>query len=261
MNETLCTNPGTRGDQLMAYLYDEAPPEDRLAFDRHLITCAACRLELDGLGGVRAALEQWAPPDPVFGVTVPTSPPAVVRQKGVWASMQHLPAWAQVAAAMLFLGVAAGLANLDVSSSSDGFTIRTGWMRPEAVPNRASSSPSVGIQTPAPAAVPWGADLATLRQELRAALDARPSAVATTPAPDDVVLRRVKALLQESEQRQQSELALRVAEMSRDAQTQRQADLVRIDRSLGLIQSRTGMEVMRTQQQVNSLAQRVSQKP
>jgi hypothetical protein len=44
-------------------------------------------------------------------------------------------------------------------------------------------------------------------------------------------------------------------------QSQRQADLVKIDRSLGLIQSRTGMEVMRTQRQVNSLAQQVSQRP
>ena len=39
----------------------------------------------------------------------------------------------------------------------------------------------------------------------------------------------------------------------------RASDLVKIDRSLGLIQNRTGVEVMRTQQQLNSLAQRVSQ--
>ena len=72
-------------------------------------------------------------------------------------------------------------------------------------------------------------------------------------------MKRVRALLQESERRQQRELALRVAELARDAQTQRQADLVRIDRSLGIIQNRTGVEVMRTQQQLNTLAQRVSQ--
>jgi len=40
---------------------------------------------------------------------------------------------------------------------------------------------------------------------------------------------------------------------------QRQADLVKIDRSLGLIQRNTGVEAMRTQQQLNTLAQRVSQ--
>ena len=50
-----------------------------------------------------------------------------------------------------------------------------------------------------------------------------------------------------------------MAEVAREAQVQRQADLVRIDRSLGVIQNRTGVEVMRTQQQLNSLAQRVSE--
>jgi hypothetical protein len=72
-------------------------------------------------------------------------------------------------------------------------------------------------------------------------------------------MKRVRSLLQESERRQQRELALRVAEVAQDAQAQRQADLMKIDRSLGLIQSRTGVEVMRTQQQLNTLAQRVSQ--
>lgn len=113
--------------------------------------------------------------------------------------------------------------------------------------------------------MPWQSDLQALEQKLRVALDARPATVATTTASagseDEAVLRRVRSLLQESEQRQQRELALRVAEIARDMQAERQGDLQRIDRSLGLIQSRTGMEVMRTQQQVNSLALRVSQRP
>jgi len=85
------------------------------------------------------------------------------------------------------------------------------------------------------------------------------TAPSAASADDEVVLKRVRALLQEIERRQQRELALRVAELARDALTQRQADLVRIDRSLGIIQNRTGVEVMRTQQQLNTLAQRVSQ--
>ena len=47
----------------------------------------------------------------------------------------------------------------------------------------------------------------------------------------------------------------------RDVQGQRQADLTKIDYVLGIMQSRTGSEVMRTQRQVNSLAQQVSQRP
>ena len=45
-------------------------------------------------------------------------------------------------------------------------------------------------------------------------------------------MRRVRALLEESEKRQQRELALRVAEVLRDVNAQRQADLMKIDRSL-----------------------------
>jgi hypothetical protein len=68
-------------------------------------------------------------------------------------------------------------------------------------------------------------------------------------------------MVQDSERRQESELALRVAEAVRELQVQRQADLVKIDRTLGLMQNRTGIEVMRTQRQVNTLAQQVSQRP
>ena len=59
------------------------------------------------------------------------------------------------------------------------------------------------------------------------------------------MLRRVRALVDESEQRQQRELALRVAEVLRDVNAQRQADLVKIDRSLGVVQNNLGVEVMK----------------
>ena len=78
---------------------------------------------------------------------------------------------------------------------------------------------------------------------------------------DDATVRRVRQLVQDSERRQESELALRVAEAVRELQMQRQADLVKIDRTLGLMQNRTGIEVMRTQRQMNTLAQQVSQRP
>jgi hypothetical protein len=63
----------------------------------------------------------------------------------------------------------------------------------------------------------------------------------------------VRALLDESERRQQRELALRVAEVLRDVSTQRQADLVKIDRSLGAVQNNLGVEVMKQRQSLNLL--------
>jgi hypothetical protein len=77
----------------------------------------------------------------------------------------------------------------------------------------------------------------------------------------------VAALIDESEQRQRRELALRLAEAVRDLHVQRRDDLARIDRSLGVIQANvgvmqnTGVEVMRHRQMINDLAVRVSQRP
>jgi hypothetical protein len=66
-------------------------------------------------------------------------------------------------------------------------------------------------------------------------------------------VRRVRALIEESEKRQNSELALRIAEVMRDVHAERQADLVRIDRTLGAVQNNLGVEVMKTRQQVNQM--------
>jgi hypothetical protein len=67
-------------------------------------------------------------------------------------------------------------------------------------------------------------------------------------------------MIRDSEQRQQRELALRIAEEARDRQMQRQADLVKIDRTLGVLSNNTGMAVRRQEQLLNNLAVRVSQR-
>ena len=72
------------------------------------------------------------------------------------------------------------------------------------------------------------------------------------------MLKQVRALIANSERRQQLELALRVGDVINDVQAQRRADLLKIDRSIGLIQNSTGMEVLRQREMLNSLAVRVS---
>ena len=62
-------------------------------------------------------------------------------------------------------------------------------------------------------------------------------------------------IIEESERRQERELALRVAEVVKDVNAQRQADLVKIDRSLGFIQSSTYGEQMKQRELVNYLLQ------
>jgi hypothetical protein len=152
------------------------------------------------------------------------------------------------------LGVAAGAANLDVSVSRDGVRMRTGWRTPAAT----SADGRVAAAPPASTS-PWRADLTALEQRLRN--ERRPEELAARrPGDDEAVMRRVRALIQESERTQRNELALRVAEVARDVQAQRAADLQRIQYSLGVIENTTGVAMRRQGQLLNSLAVRVSQR-
>ena len=259
MNETFCNYSGKRDETIVSYLYGEMEATERVAFDRHLVACAPCRAELGDLRDVRTELARSVSPELAahipFNVDIPRMPVAVVPPA------RSIPVWAQAIAATVILGVAGGIANLDVSyTSASGLSIRTGWRHPVDA-NRAQPAATPVVQTTQSPA-PWSSDLAALERSLRGALDERP-AVATpaSSTSDDAVMRRVRQLVQDSERRQESELALRMAEAVRELQIQRQADLVKIDRTLGLMQNRTGMEVMRTQRQMNSLAQQVSQRP
>ena len=258
MNETFCNYSGKRDETMVSYLYGELEVDDRAAFDRHLVACAPCRAELADLRGVRSELARWASPEPdahvPFDIEMPRFPVGAVK------STRTIPVWAQAIAATLLVGAALGVANLEVGyTAASGLSIRTGWRHPVDVTTSQTSAPAAAVAAAAPA--PWTSDLAALQRELHAALDRQPVATPVAWPSNDAVLRKVQQLVQDSEQRQESELALRVAEAVRELQIQRQADLVKIDRTLGLIQNRTGFEVMRTQRQMNSLAQQVSQRP
>ncbi len=247
MTESSCGYSGDREEALVAHVYNDGDPVAREAFDAHLAQCVRCRDELDALRGVRAQLGQWAPPEAGFAVISP-------GRQSWW---RDVPAWAQVAAALLFLGVSAGIANLDVRYDANGLSVRTGWSKPAAPAPVARSAPSApGEGT----AAPWRADLAALERQLKNELRAtQVSAAEGAPAPHAVsasdadLVRRVRALLDVSEKRQQRELALRVAEVLRDVNSQRQADLVKIDRSLGAVQNNLGVEVMKQRQSLNLL--------
>ncbi len=86
-------------DTLVAYLYGEIDADRRREVDGHLRTCASCAGEVDDLRGVRQHLASWQPPIPELDFTI-TQKPATVLRPSRW-SIPHLPAWAQVAAAML----------------------------------------------------------------------------------------------------------------------------------------------------------------
>jgi hypothetical protein len=185
---------------------------------------------------------------------------AASARRALW---RDLPAWAQFAAAMLFVGVAAGLANLQITYDSSGLLVRTGWSRGAVVqPAGAEAVPAVTAAELAAASMRLRSELrAELRADLQTAVAANvPVSAPLSKTDQDEMIRQVRALLKDSEQRQQRELALRVAEVAQDAQAQRQADLVRIDRTLGALQNTTGTAVRRQEQLLNNLAVRVSQR-
>jgi hypothetical protein len=246
MTETLCNYPD-RDEHLVAFLYDDIDSAERTSFGSHLSACRYCQEDLSALRGVRSTLSTWAPPEParVFASPEPRVPSPEPR---AW--WHDMPAWAQVAAALFVLGVSMTIANLDVRYDRAGLTIRTGWSTPQA-------------SAPAPVnAAPWRAELTALENQLRSEMKASQAAVTAASVPaaqaamSDADFRRsVRVLLDESEKRQQKELALRLIEFQRDSNAQRQADLMQFSQNVGYIQAETRGELLKQRNYILKVSQ------
>jgi hypothetical protein len=252
-----CGDPGA----LVSYLYNDGTPAELVAIAEHVQACAACGAELASLGDTRALLSAWSPPQTELGLTLsasdglpvaatvaaPVMSPAVGVADVPW-WRQSTPVWMQaVAATMVF---AAGMA---IGASDRG-----------AAP-AASSAAANGAQ---PATTSNGvsrSELAQLEERLRGEL-ARLTP-ASTPAPaapvqtaartdDDAMLKRFRSLLDESEERQRSELALRIAQVLRDTEIQRKVDMATLQQNIGQIQGATGAELQRQRDLYNMLINR-----
>jgi anti-sigma factor RsiW len=218
---------------LVAYLYGELDTAARERVDAHLATCERCAAEVSALGDVRAELGLWVPPDAELGFTITrkSEPPSatVLRPARWWSTV---PAWAQAAAALLVIAAAAGIANVQVRSGPDGFSVSTGWM-PRAATVAAPAQQSNEE---------WRTALVSLEQqlrnEIRSTREPNPVRTAASSA-DEATIRRVQQLLAASEQRQQRELALRLT----------RADLMKITNSFGQF----GNQMMQQRQMLNNV--------
>ena len=233
-------------DALVSYVYDECAPDERRAISGHVAICSACAEELAALGATREQLALWTPPDAQLGFRMVSEASAakVLRPARWW--QQPMPAWAQAAAAAVIFAV--GL-TLGTARGIDRGTSSTAALPSTSTPAAASAAPVTR------------ADLVGLEQRLRSELSqARPAtAVAAGTLADARLLERVRGMIDESEQRQRRELALRAAEMVRDFDAQRNDDLVRIERTLGQMDGTTSVEVAQQRQLINYLM-RVSQR-
>jgi hypothetical protein len=266
-------------ESLVSFLYDEfdgSESHDRRSLIKHVETCERCARILASLGGVRQRLQSWQAPElsPLaFRIASDGSARHTGAAFGGWASWMK-PAFPLAAAAVLVLGASLGLARLDVQYDKEGFRVRTGWFRetPPAAPTgvAATSTPSVaGVST---ILAPPGPnqnkpvtqqDIQVLAQALRAEMAASAARVATqdaaarggsnggggatmTSASEAAFLKRVQQLVDQAEVRQQQNLALRVGEISRSFDLQRQSDMTTIEQGLGKL---AGQRELDAQQQ------------
>jgi hypothetical protein len=230
---------------LVAYLYEECEPELRDVISGHLTRCDACSNEVDGLGWTRRRLEVWTPPRPELGFQMPV--PVQEARLPWWRA--PMPAWAQAVAALLIFGVG----------------LSVGLARgPVAAAPQVSSNPPAAAPEPAPANGATRTDLAQLEERLKSEIAQMRTPVpvrqVVTPSDEDV-MKKVEALLAQSEERQRREFTLRTVEMARDFEAQRRIDMASVREAVGQFQGVTGTEIRQQREaidRINSLI-RVSQ--
>ena len=93
-------------EALVGFLYEECEVDERALIAAHLAVCSSCAAELAALSGTRQQLSAWTPPDAQldFRLTGNGTPAA----RAPWWS-NPLPAWAQLAAALLIFASGTGL--------------------------------------------------------------------------------------------------------------------------------------------------------
>jgi len=255
-----CGDPGA----LVSYLYNDGSADELAAIAAHVHDCVACARELAALGDTRDVLSAWSPPQAELGLTLSSSDvgpvpaaltaplaPAVVSGAGASAASlpwwrQSTPVWMQAVAATVVFG--AGLA---VGTSGRG----------------AATPPASPVAASAPAVVPVSrGELSALEKNLRDEIArmaaARPAAAepaqTTVRTDDEALMRRIRTMVSDSEERQQRELALRTAQVLRDIEIQRKVDMAQVQQNIGQIQGTTGAELKQQRELYNLLMNNAS---
>jgi|SRR5713226_5635717 len=200
MNNTPKTPNCNMHEALVAYLYDEAAPDENRRVKAHLTECSACEQELQAFERVRGMLQQWQLDDlPVLRVV--TEPSSVKRS--MVAALKELfwvtPVWAKalgaVATAMLVLAVM----GTDVSIGRDGFSFHANLLgRPQTAPVNTNEKTSGSLN---------GANIEQVRTEMRSL---------------------VNQLIAESERQQKEQIEAQLVSLEAQLQTMHTTDLAKL---------------------------------
>jgi Putative zinc-finger len=243
---------------LIDYLYGELATSEREAFDRHLASCAGCRDEVAGLRGARTHLESWVPPEPELGFQIVRGLARPVSVSRRWWGLS--PAWGLAAAAMLVGAVSAAIAHIEVTAGADGISVRTGWNRTVAAAASSGTTASTASLESVEARMrDLEAKLAASTAVTPASVTAGgPTAAAVNSSMSDAeLLRIVRRLIEQSEQRQQSAFASQVQQVNRNFDVTRRTDLDQLGRRMEQIQRSTFDAYQRTKTLEDYVALRV----
>ncbi len=229
---------------LLDYLYGELQPSAREAFERHLAACVTCRDEVSGFRATRTHFALWAPPEPDLGFEI-VRRPAVERAPSRWWRVS--PVWGLAAAALVTLAVSAAIANLDITVGSNGMTVRTGWNRSTAqAPVEAAASLASAARADVDRLLARVKDVEAQLTAVKSTPTVVPASTTPSRMTDAEVIRIVRQLINQSEERQEGVLARQILQMSRDVETARRVDNDRL--RAGLIQLQgTAVETSRRQ--------------
>jgi hypothetical protein len=239
-------------DALLNYLYEEGDPSERLRIAHHLQACAACSVAVLELQSVRGMLADWTPPPVKLGFRIVQDPQEGSGDVRWWKAGGRFPLWAQAAAAVFLFAAGMAVSLLDVRYGDGALMVRSQSAAPTS--NEAAMMPPSNVVpvrqnditlAPAQSNTAGDTNLRVLEQQLQSDLKGR--------ADGDMILRRVRAMIDQSEARQQRELALRLSDVVRDFDTQRRADLLQVQQNLGQLEGQTGQEVAHQRELLNYL--------
>ena len=138
-------------DALIGYLYGESGEAERARVEAHLASCPTCAEELAALSATRRELAAWAPPDARLDFRLAGGVASSPRAGGSGASTdadvppprpwwsQPLPAWAQLAAAVVIFAAGLAIGSTRTSLSPTG---------PPEVRAEAGGAAAAPVQTP-----------------------------------------------------------------------------------------------------------------